>query len=100
MVEPFLFHGEPGSNGQLGYMPFTNIITLDGSTSRPLIPVNPYEALLDPVKHRVNDVPLMIGANKDEGSLNIPHLIKGGQGMVKQVLENWDELGPLFCLNM
>ncbi|KAK7079161.1 hypothetical protein SK128_021593 [Halocaridina rubra] len=59
------FESEDRGRGQMGFRGSSPIIDLSPNVSRPLITKTPEEYFID---GEVNDVPLLIGANKHEGS--------------------------------
>lgn len=66
-----------------------------GSGVDSVLPDEPYRLLRSGRFHRV---PLIIGANSDEGILNVIGYLNG-QSKLDEVEERWDQLGPLILFH-
>ncbi len=86
--------------GVLDFDLMTLLATHDDFSSRPVVPKDPYEQLMNPSKLNVNDVPLMIGNNKDEGLLFVHRIVTGGKAMAKKALDKFDHYASLLYLYM
>ena len=63
--------------------------------SNPFLPMTPLEALN---KGMVNDVPLIIGHNRDEGATILTKILTN-HSKVNHFVTNWKEIGPTIILN-
>ena len=74
-------------------MPFQPV--LDHFSSNPFLPLDP----LDSLKQKLfNDVPLIIGHNRDEGAHLLTKLMHN-RTMLSHFVKNWKTVGPVIIFN-
>ncbi len=88
------------SSAGIHYKPIPYIATIDDYSSRPFLPEDPYLALQNPDTLEVNDVPLLIGNNKDEGRLFMKEYLKNPEEVTKESIALQDQLGPLMIMGL
>ena len=80
---------------QVDFAPMTFYPSLDSYSSNPFLPMSPIEALNN---RMFNDVPLIIGHNRDEGA-TILTKIMANESILNHFVRHWTEIGPTIILN-